>query len=85
MLYFSRAAVVPGDIYVATSSTPGVFVLSGPLASLNSPDEDGDVWLSPDMKTAYFASCRGGTAWTSTWRTAEGAELRFLAVIRAAT
>lgn len=49
------------DIWLSTRAGVGA-AFSTPVAfpSLNSSESDADPWLSPDLKTIYFASSRNG-------------------------
>jgi Tol biopolymer transport system component len=50
------------DIWVTTrSSTASSFAAPIQVQGLNTIYSDGDPWLSPDLKTIYFASDRDGT------------------------
>lgn len=64
ILYFTtdRPAGAGGwDIWMTTRPTAtATFGSPAPVAELNSAATDSDVWLAPDMQTAFFASNRGG-------------------------
>jgi Tol biopolymer transport system component len=51
----------PHDIWISTRTGVGA-AFSAPVAfpSLNSSEQDADPWLSPDLRTIYFASDRDG-------------------------
>jgi hypothetical protein len=49
------------DIWRATRPTAsGSFGAPAPVPELNSPQNDSDIWLSPDMSVAYLSSTRDG-------------------------
>jgi hypothetical protein len=58
------------DVFAARRAGKGApFADIVPVDELNSPAADGDVWLSPDLNYAVFASDRGGDyALYETWR-----------------
>ncbi|HXJ23937.1 MAG TPA: hypothetical protein VMT03_27335 [Polyangia bacterium] len=50
------------DLYVAwRQGTSDHFSFTQPLDDLNTPGDERDPWLTPDGKTLYFTSDRGGT------------------------
>ena len=52
------------DIYVAYRTAPELpFGQEFPVVELNSPWDDGDLWISPDLRSAFFASNRNGGVW----------------------
>ena len=63
LLYFASSRQAANhDIYLSMRPGPGQpFGAPLNLTSLNSPDTDEDPWLSPDLRTIYFSSTRGGT------------------------
>jgi Tol biopolymer transport system component len=57
----SRRHGNPLDIWISTRSSVGAaFATPVALPSLNTSDSDADPWLSPDLRTIYFASNRNG-------------------------
>lgn len=62
LYYASSRQAANHDIYL--SIRPGAGQPFGAplnLTSLNSADTDEDPWISPDLRTVYFSSTRGGT------------------------
>ncbi len=52
------------DIYVAYRTDPELpFGQEFPVIELNSEWRDGDLWVSPDLRSAFFASNRNGGVW----------------------
>jgi WD40-like Beta Propeller Repeat len=55
------AGVANSDLFVAwRRSTSGPFSFTQPLDDLNTAADERDPWLSPDGRTLYFTSDRGG-------------------------
>jgi hypothetical protein len=55
------AGVAKADLFVAwRRSTSEPFSVTQPLDDLNTPADERDPWLTPDGKTLYFTSDRGG-------------------------
>ena len=53
--------VASSDLFVAWRlSTSAPFLITQPLDDLNTAADERDPWLSPDGKTLYFTSDRGG-------------------------
>jgi hypothetical protein len=51
------------DIYVAHRTAPDLpFGAAVPVSELNTDWSDNDIWVSPDLRTAFFASNRNGGA-----------------------
>ena len=54
-------AVPTADLFVAwRRSTSEAFSVTQPLDDLNTPGDERDPWLTPDGRTLYFTSDRGG-------------------------
>ena len=52
---------ITSDLYVAwRRSTSEAFSVTRPLGDLNTPADERDPWLTPDGRTLYFTSDRGG-------------------------
>lgn len=49
------------DLWMASRPGPtGPFGAPTPIVELNTPEEESDLWISPDLRTIYFGSRRGG-------------------------
>jgi Tol biopolymer transport system component len=49
------------DLWMATrTSSNAPFGAPTPIVELNTAAEESDLWISPDLRTIYFGSCRGG-------------------------
>ena len=52
------------DIYVAhRTDTEALFGQDFPVVELNSEWGDSDLWISPDLRSAFFSSNRNGGVW----------------------
>lgn len=49
------------DLWMATrSNTSAPFGAPVPIVELNTPGEESDLWISPDLRAIYFGSTAGG-------------------------
>ena len=64
-LFWDANPGTSGDLYYATrASATGTFGAPMAIAELNTPSEEGDLWVSPDGRHCIFVSNRGGSTYS---------------------